>query len=188
VVAVPWVVSDELWSRLEPLLPDSSGKPDRAEPLPDRLVLQEILSTHGSARSSRRRTETRRLRHCSHQDLPGEGAGRHQSAKKRLADARARLRRHQAAIEAGVDPSALVEVINQAQAERVAAETELANQPATAMITDAEIHAMIDSLGDVGAALSDAKPDSLSQLYRRLRLDLHYKPHENAVEVTPIYV
>lgn len=80
----------------------------------------------------------------------GEGAGRHETAKKRLTDAKARLRRHQAAIEAGVDPSALVEVINQAQAERVAAETELANQRATAMITDAEIHAMIDSLRDVG--------------------------------------
>jgi hypothetical protein len=48
------------------------------------------------------------------------------------------------------------------------------------MITDAETHAMIDSLGDVGAALSDARPDSLSQLYQRLRLDLRYKPHENA--------
>ena len=83
-----------------------------------------------------------------------------------------------------MDPSALVEVINQAHAERVAAETELANQPATAMITDAEIYSMIDSLGDVGAALGGAKPDSLSQLYQRLRLDLRYKPHENAVEVT----
>lgn len=118
------------------------------------------------------------------QNLHGEGAGHHEAAKKRLADAQARLRRHQAAIEAGVDPSALVEVINQAQAERAAAEAELANVPASTMITDAEIHAMIDSLGDVGAALSDAKPDSLSQLYQRLRLDLRYKPHENAVEVT----
>jgi hypothetical protein len=43
---------------------------------------------------------------------------------------------------------------------------------------------MIDSLGEVGAALNDAKPDSLSQLYQRLRLDLRYKPHENALTVT----
>jgi hypothetical protein len=75
-------------------------------------------------------------------------------------------------------------VINRAQAERAAAEAEVANLPTSTVITDAEIHAMIDSLGDVGAALSDAKPDSLSQLYQRLRLDLRYKPHENAVEVT----
>ena len=103
---------------------------------------------------------------------------------KRLTDAKARLRRHQAAIEAGVDPSALVEVINQAQAERAAAEAELAHLPASTMITDAEIHAMIDSLGDVGAVLSDAKPDSLSELYQRLRLDLRYQPHEKVVDVT----
>jgi hypothetical protein len=86
--------------------------------------------------------------------------------------------RLQAAIEAGVDPSALVEVINRAQAERAASEAELANLPATTVITDVEIHAMIDSLGDVGAALNDAKLDSLSQLYQRLRLDLRYKPHD----------
>ena len=43
------------------------------------------------------------------------------AAKKRLASAEERLRRHQAAIEAGIDPVALVEVINQAQAERAAA-------------------------------------------------------------------
>lgn len=30
---------------------------------------------------------------------------------------------------------------------------------------------MIDSLGDVGAALSDARPERLSRLYQDLRLD-----------------
>lgn len=51
------------------------------------------------------------------------------------------------AIEAGVDPTALVEVINRTHAERVAAEEELANLPETDAITDAAIHAIIDSLG-----------------------------------------
>lgn len=41
--------------------------------------------------------------------------------KKRLADAEARLQRYQAAIAAGVDPAALVEAINEAQAQRAAA-------------------------------------------------------------------
>jgi hypothetical protein len=45
-----------------------------------------------------------------------EGAVAHDRAKRRLADAETRLRRHQAAIAAGVDPAALVEVINEAQA------------------------------------------------------------------------
>jgi hypothetical protein len=43
--------------------------------------------------------------------------------------------------------------------------------------------AMIDSLGEVGAALKDAKPESLERLYRELRLELRYQPHERAVDV-----
>jgi hypothetical protein len=42
---------------------------------------------------------------------------------------------------------------------------------------------MIDSLGDVGAALKQAKPESLERLYRELRLELVYQPHERAVDV-----
>ncbi len=53
------------------------------------------------------------------QDLPGEGAGRHETAKKRLADAKLRLRRHQAAIEAGVDPSAHIVVESAGECWRV---------------------------------------------------------------------
>ncbi|MGH3982167.1 MAG: hypothetical protein ACRDST_05640 [Pseudonocardiaceae bacterium] len=39
-----------------------------------------------------------------------------QAAQKRLSEAETRLRRLQAAIEAGVDPAALVDAINEAQA------------------------------------------------------------------------
>jgi hypothetical protein len=80
--------------------------------------------------------------------------------KKRLADAEARLRRYQDAIAAGVDPAALVEAINQAQAQRAAAQAELEGAPPPTDLTDAEVYAMIDSLGDVGAALTDARPES----------------------------
>jgi hypothetical protein len=56
----------------------------------------------------------------------GGGAVQHDAAKKRLANAETRLRRHPAAIAAGVDPAALIEVINEAQAEREAARAEVA--------------------------------------------------------------
>jgi hypothetical protein len=110
--------------------------------------------------------------------------GEHELARKRLADAEARLRKHPQAIEAGVDPTALVEVINRTHAERVAAEEGLANLPETGAITDAAIHAMIDSLGDVDQVLGEAEPDRLSQLYEQLHLDLRYNPRENVVEAT----
>lgn len=38
-------------------------------------------------------------------------------------------------------------------------------------LTDAEVHAMIDSLGDVGEALNDAKPEKVEKLYKALRLE-----------------
>jgi DNA invertase Pin-like site-specific DNA recombinase len=104
--------------------------------------------------------------------------------KKRVADAEARLRRYQAAIAAGVDPAALVEAINEAQAQRTAAQAELEGAPAPNELTDAEVYAMIDSLGDVGAALADAQPESLSRLYQHLGIELRYEPHDRAVVMT----
>ncbi|WP_238606690.1 recombinase family protein [Amycolatopsis sp. Poz14] len=115
----------------------------------------------------------------------GGGAGNaREVARRRLADAEARLRRFQDAIGAGVDPSAVVDAVNQAQAERAAAKAELESTPAGRRITDAEIYAMIDSLGDVGAALVDAKPAGLARLYGKLNLELRYEPKELAVYVT----
>jgi hypothetical protein len=43
--------------------------------------------------------------------------------------------------------------------------------------------ALIDSLGDVGAALKDAEPVSLERLYRELGIGLRYEPPERAVDV-----
>ncbi|SEF24595.1 hypothetical protein SAMN05421837_102781 [Amycolatopsis pretoriensis] len=87
-------------------------------------------------------------------------------ARKLLEDAEARLQRFQNAISAGVDPSAVVEGINRAQADRAAAQAELmaANEPAG--LGEAEVYAMIDSLGNIGAALADGQPGRLAQLYR----------------------
>jgi len=51
------------------------------------------------------------------------------------------------------------------QAQRAAAQAEFDGAPAPTPVTGAEVYAMIDSLGDVGAALKDAKPESLERLY-----------------------
>ncbi|MFD0811993.1 recombinase family protein [Amycolatopsis umgeniensis] len=111
----------------------------------------------------------------------GNTGGAHEAARRRLADAEARLRRFQDAIGAGVDPTAVVDAMNQAHAERVAAKAELDGAPASRRVTDGEIYAMIDSLGDVGAMLADAKPAGLARLYQRLNLKLRYEPKELAI-------
>lgn len=119
------------------------------------------------------------------QPTAGSTSGQRERAKIRLADAENRLRRHQAAIEAGVNPAALVDRINDAERERAAALAELKNLPeAPDAATDAEIHAMIDSLGDVGEALAGARPEKLSKLYERVGLELRYVPDEQVVYAT----
>jgi hypothetical protein len=118
-----------------------------------------------------------------HKNGGGKSSER-ETAKKRLADAeKKRLRRFQDAIAAGIDPNAMVDAINEAQAQRAAAQAELDGAPAPTAITDAEVYAMIDALGDVGAALKDAKPESLERLYRDLRLEMSYQPRERVVDV-----
>lgn len=106
------------------------------------------------------------------------------AAKTRLDAAETRLRRLQAAIEAGADPGAFVEAINEAQSQRAAARAELDGTPAPDALTDAEVYAMIDSLGNVGEALNEAKPEDVEKLYDALRLELMYYAPDRAVDVT----
>jgi DNA invertase Pin-like site-specific DNA recombinase len=117
------------------------------------------------------------------QDGP-KGSDAQSVAKKRLADAETRLRRFQAAIEAGVDPSALVEAINEAQDQRAAARAQLTGLPAPNLMTEAEAYARIDSLGDIAQTLKKGSPENLSRLYRALHLQLNYHPVERAVDAT----
>jgi hypothetical protein len=95
----------------------------------------------------------------------------HEAAKERLAAAESRLKRFRMRPAAGIGPGALVDVINEAQAQRAAARVEL-DAPAPTLITDAEIYAMID-----------AEPGRLERSYRDLGLGLRYEPRERAVEV-----
>ncbi|WP_245645811.1 hypothetical protein [Pseudonocardia acaciae] len=70
--------------------------------------------------------------------------------KRRLANAETRLRRLREAIEAGAHPEALVDSINDAQAQRAAAGAELdAVGPAPDLMADAEVYARLDALSDI---------------------------------------
>jgi hypothetical protein len=106
-----------------------------------------------------------------------------QQARKRHADAEASIRRFQAAIEAGIDPAALVDAVNRALAQRDAARAELDNEPVPHGLNEAEIRAMVDYLGDVGASLNGADPAKLETLYEALRLEMVYDAEQRAVDV-----
>jgi hypothetical protein len=106
------------------------------------------------------------------------------AVKRRLADAERRLSRLRAAIEAGADPAALIESLNAAQEQRAAAQAELrVLKPDPTRLTDAEVYAMVDALGDVGASLNGASPDRMRKIYDTLRLEMIYDYSERAVDV-----
>jgi hypothetical protein len=66
---------------------------------------------------------------------------------------------------------ALVESINDAQAQRAAARAELTGAPAPNSMDAAEVYARIDSLSDRGRALNRA---SLQEFYEELGLEMIY--------------
>lgn len=116
---------------------------------------------------------------------PGAPSADVAEAKDRRAEADRRIRRFQDAIAAGADPAAVVEALNTAQADRVAAQAEIDAATRSRTVLDrAEVYAMIDSLGDVGAVLAGADPTSIARLYRELDLSVRYEPEERAVILT----
>ena len=106
------------------------------------------------------------------------------AAQQRLHDAEARVRRLQAAIAAGVDPAALVEAINETQAQREAAQVELQHTAPPDAMSSEDIYALIKSLGEIAPLLNHADPALLAQLYEALRLEMTYNAEAKTVSVT----
>ncbi|MGV9612191.1 hypothetical protein [Nocardia xishanensis] len=103
--------------------------------------------------------------------------------RRRIADADAKLDRHLAAIESGVNPQALVAAMNTAQADKAAAQTELQNMPTIPRLTETEIRKLIDSLGDIPAVIAAGARSDKADLYRALHLDIRYRPRQRAAVV-----
>jgi hypothetical protein len=61
----------------------------------------------------------------------------------------------------------------------VRAHGEMAAMPGPTRLTDAEVYAMIDALGDVGGAIERARLDSLAKLYRDLGIEVSYRHGED---------
>lgn len=106
------------------------------------------------------------------------------TAKKRLSDAEAKLRRFQDAIAAGVDPAALVTAINEAEEIRAAASAEPKGFRAPNLITEAQAQARLDMPDDVTQVISEGKPERLARLFDQLGIALRYEKAEEAVYVT----
>ena len=150
--------------------------------LPESAVVGPINEWIGSLFGPEHREGT--VRRLLSADANSQDSARGAAAAKAVADAERRLRRLQSAIEAGVDPAALVEPINRAQDELEAAQTEQRHAPSVQALGRADVEAMIDYLGDVGSALKRADPASLEKLYGSLRLEVIYYPEERTAAET----
>ena len=109
--------------------------------LPESAVVGPINAWIGSLFGPEHREGT--VRRLLSADANSHDSARGAAAAKAVADAEA-LRRLQSAIEAGVDPAALVEPINRAQEELEAAQTEQRHAPSVQALGRAEVEAMID--------------------------------------------
>jgi hypothetical protein len=150
--------------------------------LPENAVVGPLNAWIGGLFAPDRREDT--ARRLLDADTARAEATRTAAAATAVADAEQRLRRMHAAIEAGVDPVALVEPINRAQEELEAARFEQQRVPAAQALDRAEVEAMLDHIGDVGKALQRADPAKLEELYRSLGLEMIYRSAERLVEVT----
>jgi hypothetical protein len=68
----------------------------------------------------------------------------------------------------------LVELINDAHAQREAARAEVEGVSAPSTLAADEVRAMIEDLGDIGHALNRADPALLEKFYEALRLEMVY--------------
>jgi hypothetical protein len=109
---------------------------------------------------------------------------RMKQAREKLADAKKRIRRLQQAIEAGANPTALVDALNRAEEERQAAHNDLDQIPTAHRLNCTDIAVIVDELGDVGTALDRAHPAGLEELYAALRLEMIYDVSTKTVDVT----
>ncbi|BCY07345.1 recombinase family protein [Actinoplanes sp. L3-i22] len=112
-------------------------------------------------------------------DVAEVGAGQVQRA---IAACDAKLGQYRAALEAGSDPVLVTEWITETQTERSRLERQLADAAApTRRMGIAEVRALVESLGDVGAVLRRASPEDKAQVYREMGLRLTYAPETKTV-------
>lgn len=153
--------------------------------LPEAAVSEQLNAWIGQLFAPENRRRTVDQLHASQEEAHKAETSR-EKLKSQLSDAESRVRRLQSAIEAGVDPTAVVESINQAQAERAAAQAQLDHAPESTALSAEEIHSVIDSFGDVGRILKRADPQALQELYAALGLEITYDPDSRLVDVAVI--
>ncbi len=107
-----------------------------------------------------------------------------------VAECDAKLDRYRAALDAGADPAVVAGWIAETQAERLRAEqhqptaTTAKTPDKASHLTEEELIAIIDELGDLVTALRDADPEHKLEVYRNVGLHLTYNPETQTVRAS----
>jgi hypothetical protein len=103
------------------------------------------------------------------------------TAEKQIAACDRKLLQHRRALEAGADPELVAGWMREVQAQRAIAAEGAAASTAATRLTDVEIEALITSLGDTRKVLAEADPARKNTLYKKLGLELTYRPGDHTV-------
>ncbi|WP_107502553.1 recombinase family protein [Streptomyces noursei] len=108
-----------------------------------------------------------------------------ETARRTIADARQRITRYRATLDAGADPVLVTRWITEAQAEESAARQQL-TETADArreILTEEQIDHMIKTLGNMADRLQAAAPEDKAPLYADFGLELEYHANQRVVTV-----
>lgn len=106
-------------------------------------------------------------------------------ARRDVADAEERLRKYQAALDSGADPSVVAVWISEAQGKKLAAQRVLADLSRSTLSED-EVRQIVKDLRHVRAALRKADPAQKAELYAALGLSITYRHTDQVAEVVAV--
>ncbi|MDA8369951.1 MAG: hypothetical protein M0026_08770 [Nocardiopsaceae bacterium] len=102
--------------------------------------------------------------------------------RETIAECDRRLAQHRAALEAGTDPATVAEWIREVQADRALANAQLdERKDAPNRLSEDEIAAHLEALGDISIVIRKADRETKNALYTGLDLRLTYHPVERVV-------
>ncbi|UWS75370.1 recombinase family protein [Streptomyces noursei] len=117
------------------------------------------------------------------------------AARRAIAECDRRLAQYRAALDAGANPTTVAGWISQAEADKAAAQHQLATARAAqrTALTDEQITHMIKALGDLTDRLLAADPGGKAPIYEEFGLELTYNATKRAVTVesqpaSPVYL
>jgi len=107
-----------------------------------------------------------------------------EEAKRKIADCDRKLAQYRAALDEGGSAATIGKWIAETEAERAKDELSMQRAAGNRRMSEAEIEAIVERLGDIAEVLGNADPSDKAEIFRRLGLRLTYHPGRRLVAAT----